>query len=220
MVGNILSRMQETGIVSIVRGIEGEKLEQTAKALYDGGIRCIEITFDTPGAAKMIEALKRAYGEDMLFGAGTVLDSKTARTAILAGADFILSPALCIQVVEMCNRYSKLAVPGVFTPTEILTAWQAGAQLVKVFPAWALGPRYIKDIKSPLGQVEIMAVGGITVDNAADFIKSGAISLGIGSELVNKKWVADGSFDLITQAAALFIEKVKISGRDMLGIPG
>lgn len=179
------------------------------KALYDGGIRAIEITLDTPGALRMIEKVKIEYGKLMTVGAGTALDPETTRAAILAGADFVLSPTLSVAMIEMCNQYSKLAVPGVLTPTEILAAWKAGAQIVKIFPARAFGPDYIKDIKGPLNQVEVMPVGGVSLENASEFIKNGALALGIGSELVNRKWVQEGNFDKITQIAEAFLEKVK-----------
>ncbi|MGE4284639.1 MAG: bifunctional 4-hydroxy-2-oxoglutarate aldolase/2-dehydro-3-deoxy-phosphogluconate aldolase [Clostridia bacterium] len=208
MVTDIIEKIQKTGIVSIVRGIDEAKIDNTVKALYDGGIRAIEITLDTPGALRMIEKVKIEYEKSMTVGAGTALDPETARAAILAGADFILSPTLSVSMIEMCNQYSKLAVPGVLTPTEILTAWKAGAQIVKVFPARAFGPAYIKDIKGPLSQVQVMPVGGIFLDNASDFIKSGAIALGIGSELVNRRWVEEDEYDKITQMAQAFLEKV------------
>jgi 2-dehydro-3-deoxyphosphogluconate aldolase/(4S)-4-hydroxy-2-oxoglutarate aldolase len=167
----------------------------------------------------MIERVKIEYGKLMTVGAGTVLDSETARAVILAGADFVLSPTLSTEMIEMCNRYSKLAVPGVLTPTEILTAWEAGAQLVKVFPARAFGPAYIKDIKGPLKQVEVMAVGGVSIENAREFMKNGALALGIGSELVNKEWVKENKFNLITKMSAAFIERVQNPWNDLSNIP-
>ena len=204
---SILQKLGEYRLVSIVRGVEENAAVQTAEALYRGGIHAIEITMNTAGALRMIEAVKAAYGDRMVIGAGTVLDAENAANAIQAGADFILSPTLSGKVIETCNRYSKLAVPGVLTPTEILTAWEAGAQLVKVFPARVFGPKYIRDIKGPLPQVEIMPVGGVSLENAADFMKNGAYALGIGSALVNPEWTRQGEFERITQAAAAF-EKV------------
>lgn len=209
MVKHVLEQIKETSIVSIIRGIEGNNISRTVNALLEGGVRVLEITFNTPGAAEMIAKVKEEYGNRITIGAGTVLDTETARTAILAGADFILSPALNTRVIEVCNRYRRLAVPGVLTPTEIVTAMEAGAQIVKVFPARAFGPGYIKDIKGPLKQVEIMAVGGVTVDNCAEFIKSGAMSLGIGSELVNAQRVAEGNYEEITRLAKQFTDRVK-----------
>jgi len=210
MVAKYLQKIGEYKLVSIIRGIEEKDLGKVVEALYAGGIRAVEITMNTSGALRMIESVKDTYGDKMLIGAGTVLDPETARNSILAGADFVLSPTLSIPVIELCNRYSKLAVPGVLTPTEILTAWEAGAQLVKLFPARVFGPKYIKDVKGPLPQIEIMPVGGVSLENAGDFIKNGAFALGIGSNLVNVKWVKEGQFDQITKTAEDFVSRVNI----------
>jgi len=210
MVAKIIGQIGEYKLVSIIRGVEEKDVDKVVEALYTGGIRAVEITMNTSGALRMIESVKDKFGDKMLIGAGTVLDSESARNSIQAGADFILSPTLSLSVIEVCNRYSKLAVPGVLTPTEILTAWEAGAQLVKIFPARAFGPKYIKDIKGPLPQVEMMPVGGISLENAADFIKNGAFALGIGSCLVNTAWIKEGQFDRITQTAKDFMSRIKI----------
>jgi 2-dehydro-3-deoxyphosphogluconate aldolase/(4S)-4-hydroxy-2-oxoglutarate aldolase len=202
MVTKILEHIYRSGVVSIIRGIPEQWIGQTVSALETGGITSVEITMDTPGALRMIEHVKTAFGEKMLVGAGTVLDPETARLALLSGADFVLSPTLAVKVIEVCQRYSKLAIPGVLTPTEILTAWEAGALLVKVFPARTLGPEYLKDIKGPLPQVELMPVGGVGAENASEFIRCGAHSLGVGGQLVNPSRVRDGRFEEITQKAA------------------
>lgn len=209
MLPQIYSQIAETGVVSIIRGWEGPIVDNTVQALYEGGIRAVEITFNTPGAAGIIERLKKEYSGKMIIGAGTVLDPETARIAILAGADYILSPSLNLKVIEVCNRYGKLAVPGVLTPTEVVNAIEAGAQIVKLFPARAFGPVYIKDLKSPLNQVEIMAVGGITIENAGEYIKNGAMSVGVGSELVNAKLITAGNYGEISRKAALILENIK-----------
>lgn len=209
MIRDIIAPIYESRIVSILRGINESKVNKTVKALYDGGIRVVEITLDTPGALRMIEKVKIAYGDKMSIGAGSALDSETTRAAILSGADFVLSPTLSVEMIEMCNQYSKLAVPGVLTPTEVLTAWKAGAQIVKVFPARTFGPDYIKDIKGPLSQVEVMPVGGVSLECASEFIEKGAIAIGVGSELVNKTLVQEGNFEKITQKSIAFLEKVK-----------
>src|SRR5690554_1957624 len=209
MVANILKILGEHKLVSIVRGVEEKDAIKIGEALYQGGIRAIEITMNTTGALRMIERVKDSFGDKMIIGAGTVLNNENAVNAINAGADFILSPTLSLRVIEACNRYSKLAVPGVLTPTEILTAWEAGAQLVKVFPARVFGPKYIKDIKGPLPQVEIMPVGGISQENASDFMKNGAYALGIGSALVNPEWASKGEFRKITDAAKAFVSAVR-----------
>lgn len=209
MLPQIYSQIAETGVVSIIRGLEGPIVDNTVQALYEGGIRAVEITFNTPGAAGIIERLKKEYSGKMIIGAGTVLDPETARIAILAGADYILSPSLNLKVIEVCNRYGKLAVPGVLTPTEVVNAIEAGAQILKLFPARAFGPVYIKDLKGPLNQVEIMAVGGITIENAGEYIKNGAMSVGVGSELVNAKLITAGNYGEISRKAALILENIK-----------
>lgn len=201
--------IRETGIVAIVRGTGIDSLFKIAEALREGGVRVIEVTLNTPGAIEMIGELEKEFGAEMLIGAGTVLDPETARAVILAGAKFVLGPTLNLNVSKLCKRYNTVYVPGVLTPTEIISAWEAGAQVVKVFPAGTLGPRYIKELRGPLPQVEMMPVGGVTVDNAAEFIKAGASALGIGGELVDLDAVKTGRFDLLTEKAHRFIEAVQ-----------
>lgn len=173
----------ETGLVAIIRGTKKEKLFSLVDALQEGGVRVVEVTCNTPGAVEMIGELVTSYGKDLLIGAGTVLDGATARMAILAGAEFILSPHLSREVLETANLYGKPAIPGVMTPTEVTLALKWGARMVKVFPAAVLGTRYFKDLHGPLPQAELMAVGGVNLDNAADFIRAGAVALGIGGNL-------------------------------------
>ena len=209
MIRDVLNKIEETGIISIIRGIDETKISKTVQALFEGGIKVLEVTFDTPGAAGMIEKIKREYSDKIIIGAGTVLDPETARIAILSGADFVLSPSLNIKVIEVCSRYSKLAVPGVLTPTEIVCALESGAQIVKLFPAGAFGPAYIKDIKGPLKQAEIIAVGGISIDNAEEFIRNGAMALGVGSELVNSRLISEEEFSVISQKSRMFIDIIK-----------
>ena len=201
----IVTTLLREKVTAIVRGIEADSLRRTADALLAGGVHSIEVTFDTPGAAEMIRTLKAEYAEQMLVGAGTVLDTETCRTAILAGADFVLSPTLNTDVIHMCSRYGKAAVPGVMTPTEILTAIEAGADIVKVFPAGALGPGYIKDVLGPLKQARIMAVGGVDLENAEAFFKAGAACIGVGSSLVSKKLIDSGDYAQITARAEGFV---------------
>lgn len=181
---------------------------QTLEALYKGGIRCIEITMDSPKALEMITLAKETYPDDMLIGAGTVLDEQTARSVILAGAEFVLSPTLSTKVIEVCNTYGKLAIPGVFTATEALTATQAGAQIVKVFPVSSVGPNYIKDLKGPLSQIRLMPVGGVDEKNAKAYLESGAFVVGVGSCLVSRKDVLAGDFETITKKATALIQEV------------
>ena len=204
MKAEILSTLLKEKVTAIVRGIPADKVCPVADALLAGGVHCIEVTFNTPGAADMIRVLKHSYGDKMLVGAGTVLDTETCKTAIDAGADFILSPALNTAVITMCNRYGKVAVPGVMTPTEILTAMEAGADIVKVFPAGSLGTSYIKDVLGPLNHACIMAVGGVDADNAAAFFKAGAKCVGVGSALVSKALIEAGDYASITARAQAF----------------
>ena len=202
-----LRKIEETRIVSIIRDIPKEHLVSTLNALYEGGIRCIEITMDSPKALEMIALAKETYTDDILIGAGTVLDEPTARNVILAGAEFVLSPTLSTKVIEVCNTYGKLAIPGVFTPTEALTATQAGAQIVKVFPVSSVGPNYIRDLKGPLAQIRLMPVGGIDEKNAKAYLKNGAFAVGIGSCLVSRKDVLNGDFAKIKKRATILIQE-------------
>ncbi|XJZ28252.1 bifunctional 4-hydroxy-2-oxoglutarate aldolase/2-dehydro-3-deoxy-phosphogluconate aldolase [Bacillota bacterium Lsc_1132] len=201
----VLQQIKNEGICSIVRGTSADKMCKIAEALLKGGVRTIEVTFNTPGAAEMIQELVAKYGNEMLIGAGTVLDSETAKVAISAGASFILSPTLNIDMIRTCQRYSVLPVPGVTTPTEALTAWENGAQIVKIFPAGVFGSNYIKQLKGPLSQIDMMAVGAVNINNFADFIKAGACSAGIGGELVNKDLAAQGRFAEITERAKAYV---------------
>ena len=173
----------------------------------------IEVTMTTPGALDVVKTAKSRYGDDVLFGAGSVLDPETARAAILAGADFIVAPTLNLDVIALCNRYSIPVMPGCFTPTEAITAWQAGADMIKLFPASLGGPALVKAILAPLPQLEIVPVGGVNLDTAVDFIRNGAAALGVGSGLVNQKLLDAGNLDELTRRAEAFIKKVR-QGRD------
>lgn len=204
-----LSIIKETGVCAIVRGTSVDALYKVTDALIEGGVKAIEVTFNTPNANEMIKRLSKKYSKDIVIGAGTVLDPETARVAILSGASFVLSPSLNTGVMRMCQRYNVLAVPGITTPTEAITAWENGAQVVKVFPAGALGARYIKEMKGPFSQIDMIPVGGIDLNNVVDFIKAGACSVGIGSTLVNKKLVEEYNFEEITRRAAAFLNAVK-----------
>src|SRR6202162_6563210 len=162
-----LKRLLDTGIVAILRAPSSEQLENVARALLEGGIDVIEVTFTVPGALEILSAVKKDLGHRVLLGAGTVLDPETARAALLAGAEFIVAPALNVDVIRLCHRYNKLVMPGAFTPTEILTAWEAGADIVKVFPADVLGPAFFKAVRGPLPQVRMMTTGGVALATAA-----------------------------------------------------
>ena len=200
--------IRETGVIAIMRAKSSEQLLRAADAIRAGGVRVIEVTMTTPGALSVIEQAVSRYDQDVLFGAGTVLDAESARAAILAGAQFIVSPSFKAALVEICRRYSILAVPGAYTPTEILTAWECGAAMVKVFPASFGGPALIKALKAPLPQVELLPVGGVNLDTTADFIRAGAAAVGVGSALINQALLDANDFATLTERAHRFMEEV------------
>ncbi len=199
----------DSGIVAIVRADNSDALSDVVEAIHEGGVNAIEITLTTPGALDVISACSANLGEDVLIGAGTVLDPETARAAILAGADYLVAPALNPAVIEMCRRYSKISIPGALTPTEILTAWECGADLVKVFPATTFGPGYFRDIKAPLPQIELIPTGGVSLENAGDFIRAGASAVAVGSNLVSRQAVAGRDWTGIRDRARDFVGTVK-----------
>ncbi|MFO0957058.1 MAG: bifunctional 2-keto-4-hydroxyglutarate aldolase/2-keto-3-deoxy-6-phosphogluconate aldolase [Isosphaeraceae bacterium] len=204
-----LQRIAEGRIVAVVRSESGEKLASVARALAEGGVTAIEITFTVPDALGVIRKVRQELGDTIALGAGTVLDPETARAAILAGAEYLVAPTLNLEVIRLCKRYSIPVMPGAYTPTEILTAWEAGADVVKVFPADSLGPSYIKAVKAPLPQLKLMPTGGVDLDTAAAFLKAGAFCLGAGSSLVDSKAVAAGDYDAIRERARQFAAVVK-----------
>jgi 2-dehydro-3-deoxyphosphogluconate aldolase/(4S)-4-hydroxy-2-oxoglutarate aldolase len=204
-----LDRVLDAGIVAVVRSPDWQQLVDVARALVDGGVTVMEITFSVPNALEVIRQVHAALGDRILLGAGTVLDPETARAAMLAGAEFIVSPTLNLEVIKLCRRYDKLVMPGAFTPTEILTAWEAGADIVKVFPADVGGPNYLKAIRGPLPQIRLMPTGGVDLNTAADFLKAGACCLGVGSQLVEPKAVAARDFGRIRELAGRYVEIVR-----------
>jgi 2-dehydro-3-deoxyphosphogluconate aldolase/(4S)-4-hydroxy-2-oxoglutarate aldolase len=205
----ILNTIRETGIIAIMRARSSEQLVAAADAIKLGGVRAIEVTMTTPGALGVIAEAKERYCSDVIFGAGTVLDPETGRAAILAGADFVVSPTLNLELVELCNRYSIPVVPGCYSPTEVLAGWEAGADFIKLFPASLGGPGLVKAILAPLPQVRIIPVGGVNLDTAADFVRSGAAALGVGSSLVSQELLDEGAMEELTRRAAAYIEQVK-----------
>lgn len=204
-----LNLIRETGVIAIMRAQSSDQLIAAADAIQRGGVRVIEVTMTTPGALEVIAEATRRYGQGVLFGAGTVLDPETARAAILAGAGFIVAPTLNLNVLALCQRYGVLVIPGCFTPTEMLTAWEAGADMIKLFPAEIGGPDLVKAILAPLPQLEIIPVGGVTLETAAEFIRKGAVALGVGSNLINQKLLDAGDMEELTRRAAAFIAEVK-----------
>ena len=201
--------IRETGVIAIMRAQSSDQLIAAADAIKKGGVKAIEVTMTTPGALSVIEQAKGRYGSDVIFGAGSVLDAETGRAAILAGADFVVSPVLNLELIKLCNRYGIPTSPGCYSPTEILTGWEAGADFIKLFPASFGGPSLIKAILAPLPQVRIIPVGGVNLDTAADFISKGAAALGVGSSLVNQKLLESGDMDELTRRAVGFIEQVQ-----------
>ena len=206
MICDIFNKLCEHRVVSILRGVPSETLEPVLDALCKGGVYAVEITMNTDHGLDRIERAKKHVGGRMMIGAGTVLDAQTARLCILAGADFLLSPVLAPDMIALCNQYDKLAVPGIFTPTEALQARRLGALMIKVFPVGSVGPQYIRDLLGPLGQLSLMPVGGVTLENAADFFKAGAAAIGVGSCLVSGALAAKHDFDEITRRAKAFQE--------------
>src|SRR5512138_2841906 len=185
-----LQRVLDCGIVAVVRFSSPDPLVEVVKALADGGVTVAEVTFTVPNALDVIREAKRQLGDRVLLGAGTVLDPETCRAALLAGAEFVVAPAVNPEVIRMCRRYDKLVMPGAFTPTEVLAAWEAGADVVKVFPADVLGPAFFKALKGPLPQVKLMPTGGVDLTTAGEFLKAGAVCLGVGSQMVDPMLVA------------------------------
>jgi len=203
-----LDRVLDRKIVAVIRAESPDKLVDVAEALLAGGVEVMEVTFTVPRAARVIEKVADKLGSRILLGAGTVLDTETARSAFLAGAEFIVSPAVNVDVIEMCRRYSKLVMPGAFTPTEVVTAWQAGADIVKVFPSDLVGPKYLKLLHGPLPHIRLMPTGGVNLDTAGEFLKAGACALGIGGSLVEAKAVAAGDMKRIESLARQFVDVV------------
>jgi len=204
-----LSFMLESGVIAVLRAKDSTQLLHAAVALEAGGVKSIEVTMTTPSALALINEVSSKLGERVLVGVGTVLDAETARQAILAGAEFVVGPTLNLDVVRLCRRYSTAVIPGAFTPTEMLTAWESGADLVKLFPATAVGPKYIRDIHGPLPQIPIIPTGGVDASNAGDFIKAGAVAVAAGSSLVDSKALAARDFATITATAQRFVTAVR-----------
>lgn len=206
---SILSRIIDCGVVAVIRAPKGELLADVAEALLAGGVEVMEVTFTVPAAHRVLEKVAERLGDRIVLGAGTVLDPETARTALLAGAQFIVAPTVSLPTIELCRRYGKPIIPGALTPTEVLTAWQAGADIVKIFPSELTGPGYLKALHGPLPQIRLMPTGGVNLQTAADFLRAGACALGIGGSLVEPKAVASGDMARIESLARQYIEIVR-----------
>ncbi|HMF14842.1 MAG TPA: bifunctional 4-hydroxy-2-oxoglutarate aldolase/2-dehydro-3-deoxy-phosphogluconate aldolase [Gemmataceae bacterium] len=204
-----LRRVLDCGIVAVVRSPDSQQLVEAARALADGGVTVVEITMTVPDALAVLRQVRSALGDRLLLGAGTILDAETARAALLAGAEYIVAPTLNFEVIRLCQRYDKLAMPGAFTPTEILAAWEAGADVVKVFPADVVGPAFFKALRGPLPQIRLMPTGGVDLTTAAAFLKAGACCLGVGGQLVEPRAVAEGNFDRIRELARQYVAIVE-----------
>lgn len=208
----ILDRIATLGLVPVVRAQSADEALRAIDAIREGGVNVLEITMTVPGAIAVIETVVKRLGSDVIVGAGTVLDAETARACILAGAQFVVSPSLDLPTLAMCRRYSTVVMPGALTPTEVVTAWSAGADVVKVFPCGALGgASYIKSLKAPLPQIELIPTGGVSLKTAADFIKAGAFALGVGADLVDVKAIRDGNAAIVTARAREFVRIVQES---------
>lgn len=204
-----LDRVLSSGLVAIIRSSRSDMLVEVAEALLAGGVEVMEVTFTVPNAVGVLEQVASRLGDRIVLGAGTVLDSETARLAILSGAQFIVSPSTNLSVIEMCRRYDKAVMPGALTPTEVVTAWQAGADVVKIFPSDTMGPKYLKALRAPLPQVRMMPTGGVTLETAADFLRAGACALGVGGSLVEAKALETGDLSRIETLAKKFVEIVR-----------
>jgi 2-dehydro-3-deoxyphosphogluconate aldolase/(4S)-4-hydroxy-2-oxoglutarate aldolase len=205
----ILAFITEVGIVPIVRTSSAESAIQAVEAIYAGGIRAAEITMTVPGAIHALEKVADRFGGKIVLGAGTVLDPETARACMLAGAEFFVTPSLRLSTIEMAKRYSKVICPGALTPTEVLTAWEAGADVVKIFPCGNVGgPKYIKALKGPFPQIEMIPTGGVNLETTGDFLKAGACAVAVGSELVDAKTIKEGRFDIIENRARQYLAAI------------
>ncbi|MBP1923164.1 2-dehydro-3-deoxyphosphogluconate aldolase/(4S)-4-hydroxy-2-oxoglutarate aldolase [Halorubrum alkaliphilum] len=203
------SRLVDSGVVAVLRGVEADQLIGITDALREGGVTAVEITADTPDVGEKLGEVAGSFGDEVVVGTGTVLDSETARATLLAGAEFVVSPSLHEDVIETCNRYGAVSAPGVMTPTEAIRGYEAGADFVKVFPAKTVGPSHLGAMKGPLGQIPMMPTGGVGPDNAAEYINAGAFAVGAGGALVDYDAAARGDYDEITETAREFVQVVE-----------
>jgi 2-dehydro-3-deoxyphosphogluconate aldolase/(4S)-4-hydroxy-2-oxoglutarate aldolase len=205
----VTAAIEAAGVVAVIRMQEPDRLRAVIDALAEGGVRALEVTMTVPGAIDLIQGLSTTLSSDFVLGAGTVLDPHTASRVIDAGARFVVSPVLRPAMIEVCHRGGVAALPGCFSPTEILTAWESGADIVKVFPATALGPSYFTDVRGPLPQVKLMPTGGVTLDNAGDWIRAGAVAVGVGTALLDRAAIAAGDYGVLRANAARIVAGVR-----------
>lgn len=215
---HIKAAMVDIGIVPVVRTTSAEAAIKAIEAIYSGGIRSAEITMTVPGAIKALEKVADQFGDKIVLGAGTVLDPETARICMLAGAQFFVTPSLKTSTIEMANRYSKVICPGALTPTEVLTAWEAGADIVKVFPCGNVGgPKYIKALKGPFPHIEMVPTGGVNIETAGEFLKAGACAVAVGGELVDAKLIKEGKYDEIEARARQYLAVIQKARQELNG---
>jgi 2-dehydro-3-deoxyphosphogluconate aldolase/(4S)-4-hydroxy-2-oxoglutarate aldolase len=203
-----VAELEKLGVVAVIRMKDAEKLRAVVDAIAAGGVRAIEVTMTVPGAVSLIAKLAASLPTDILLGAGTVTDAATARAVIDAGARFVVGPVYRPEVISACNDRDVAVAPGCFTPTEILDAHERGADIVKVFPATALGPQFIKDVRAPLPHIKLMPTGGVSLDNAGDWIRAGAVAVGVGSALLDAKAIEEGRLDVLTNNARRIVASV------------
>lgn len=206
---NVYDVVEESQVITIIRGIEKKDLLPVAEALYNGGIKLVEVTMNTNGAPEMISLLNEKFGDRLYIGAGTVLDIDMAKQAMEAGAHYFVTPNLDEEVLAFALDHNIGILPGVMTPTEIVNAYKAGAKMVKIFPTSILGSNYIKELQGPLSHIPMVAVGGVRPENIASFIKAGAVGVGVGSSLIDKEAIATGCYENITKKAELLLQKLK-----------
>ena len=206
----VIKQIRDIGIIPVVRASSADEAMRAIDAIREGGVSVLEITMTVPGAVNAIAQVAARYGDEVIVGAGTVLDAETARACILNGAQFVVSPSLNLETIACCRRYGVAVLPGALTPTEVVTAWTAGADFVKVFPAGSLGgASYIKSLKAPLPQIEMVPTGGVSLKTAADFIKAGSSALGVGADLVDLKAIREGQAAVITERAKQYVAIVR-----------
>jgi 2-dehydro-3-deoxyphosphogluconate aldolase / (4S)-4-hydroxy-2-oxoglutarate aldolase len=212
----ILAAIIEAGVVPVVRAASADQALKAIEAIYRGGVRAAEVTMTVPGAIRVLEKVADEFGDRIVLGAGTVLDPETARACMLAGAEFFVTPNLRLSTIEMCKRYSKVICPGALTPTEVVTAWESGADVIKIFPADSVGgAKYIKALKAPLPHIEMIPTGGVSVETAGAFLKAGACAVAVGGELVNAKLLEAGDYDAIETRARDILAAVVKARREM-----
>jgi len=205
----VLGKILDSGVVAVIRMKDRKKLLKVIEAIREGGVQCIEITMTVPNAVEIIRELSGSAPKDVIIGAGTVTDAKTAADVIKAGAKFVVGPVAHMDIIKLCKESGVVVMPGCFTPTEIFAAWKAGADVIKVFPATSLGPKYFKDIAGPFPDIRLMPTGGVTIDNVGEWVKAGAVAVGIGSDLLDKKAIEEERYDVLTDRARRMVRNFK-----------